>query len=270
MIPKVLSRFVVCGSMFALMSCADQDASRSVRPPGALPETVDVPAAEVQVGTANGTIRRYVSVDSFSITRFPITVAQYRECVSAGGCSAPRRDSGSCATSDRGTAGATYTPEVGEREGLPLTCAAPSQARGFCRWVGGRLPTLQEWLYAARGKGVQKYSWGNSAPTCERHGSAVAFLGKEACCKGDCSVEDLLSVGRHPDGKSPVGLEDVLLAPAELVGYAKDAPLGGCRSDKAGCVVSTVELASIDAVLATTEKEDERSPIWSFRCLWEG
>lgn len=249
--------------------CADQTSEPTIRPPSTLPESVDVPSAEVVVGTGNGTLRKHVKVESFAITRFPITVRQYRECVEAGACSPPKRTAGSCAVDGKGVFSRTFDSKTGARDDFPVTCATPKQATGFCRWVGGRLPTIAEWMYGARGTSVQKYAWADQLESCDRHPGMISLLGHESCCKdATCTPERVSFVGHHPEGKSPTGMEDVLLTLNELVASQKDAPLVACREAE-GCTVGTFGTGSIDRIAPTPRDDIPGAAASSFRCAWE-
>jgi len=44
----------------------------------------------------------------------------------------------------------------------PITGVSALDADAFCKWMGGRLPTEQEWEYAAKGGGSYKYAGSNN------------------------------------------------------------------------------------------------------------
>ena len=52
----------------------------------------------------------------------------------------------------------TYPPGKGN---FPVVLVTWSEARDYCAWVGGRLPTQEEWERAARGLDGRMYPWGN-------------------------------------------------------------------------------------------------------------
>jgi len=255
----------------SVIACADGEAGTRARGPASIPESVAVSAAQVEVGTAIGTIRKHVQVPSFRISRHPTTVAQYRECVTARACTPPARTTGGCAASDQGPAGRTYS-ESGALDDAPVTCTALTQAARYCQWAGGRLPRVEEWLGASRGPNVRRYAWADQRLACDKHPAAIAPLGTKACCPAEgCTAEQVALVGKHPAGSSPAGVEDVLLAPAELLSADSRSVWPACRDAKKGCVASTLSGASIDAIGAGPEAGDSSAsvPAWAFRCVWE-
>ena len=84
---------------------------------------------------------------SYQMSRSEVTVGQYRACVEAGPCTEPT-------TCDWGD------PNWNEsgRENHPVNCVSWDMANTFAKWAGGRLPTEDEWEYAAKGGEDYEYS----------------------------------------------------------------------------------------------------------------
>jgi len=102
-----------------------------------------------------------VTVSTFELTKTEVTVTQYGECVVAGACSKPATTK-TCAKDYFGNWGATG------HENDPVNCVNWSQAKAFCTWIGGRLPSESEWEYAAsNGSAKNKYPWGDEKATCD-------------------------------------------------------------------------------------------------------
>jgi formylglycine-generating enzyme required for sulfatase activity len=127
---------------------------------------------------------REIHVPAFRIDRTEVTRAAYRRCTAAGACTPPASPCGGTPWD---------TPSLARH---PITCVDWDQARAFCAWRGGRLPTEAEWEKAARGTDRRVYPWGNSEPGCD---TAV-----HAAC-GEAPRE----VGSRPAGASPYGALDM-------------------------------------------------------------
>jgi formylglycine-generating enzyme required for sulfatase activity len=91
-----------------------------------------------------------VSLGNYLIDQTEVSNAQYWLCVDAGVCEKPI----DCNKGDP-----TYSDPA--KATHPVVCVNWEDARNYCQWVGGRLPTEGEWEYAFRGKNRSVYPWGD-------------------------------------------------------------------------------------------------------------
>lgn len=117
---------------------------------------VPIPGGTFLMGSEHGALAEApahrVTVKTFQMARTLVTNRQYAACVRAGACT-PRE---------------LYGPAFDGAD-QPVLGVDWQQAKAFCAWAGGRLPSEAEWEYAARSAGKdQNYPWGDEEPTCER------------------------------------------------------------------------------------------------------
>jgi formylglycine-generating enzyme required for sulfatase activity len=123
---------------------------------------VELPGGLFEMGSAAGGADvqpvHQVALPNFALTRSEVTRAQYQACVSDGVCEPSEREP----VEGEGPAGPSPSDH-------PMSYVTWGQARAFCHWAGGRLPSEAEWEYAARGAGRDlPYPWGEEPPSCER------------------------------------------------------------------------------------------------------
>lgn len=130
-----------------------------------------------------------VHVPEFGIDRTEVTNARYRACVLDGLCTAARSRE-----DDPRIAGAT----------MPVVGVTFADAERFCAYVGGRLPTEEEWEKAARGDSNRVFPWGDA------WGEGLANHGTSPFRPDGADGFDLLApVGSFPAGASVYGVLDL-------------------------------------------------------------
>jgi formylglycine-generating enzyme required for sulfatase activity len=139
-----------------------------------------------------------VTLSTFLMDRTEVTVADYTRCVAVGACSPPGFRAGDARFSDAR---------------FPVVDVAWTDARDYCAFAHGRLPTEAEWEYAARGPTGKLFPWGDVwNPHLANHGS-IALDPTDATD----GFAGLAPVGSIPDGKTPLGLLDMAGNAAEWV-----------------------------------------------------
>jgi formylglycine-generating enzyme required for sulfatase activity len=216
---------------------------------------VKVPAGEFLMGSAEGEgepsehPQRRVFITEFLMDKTEVTWRQFRKFVEA-----------------------TRTPLPPEPLwGTPSDYAASNvlfnEAKTYCDWAGGRLPTEAEWEKAARGTDGRKYPWGNEWDA-------------DRCNSMEGGPHRPENVGSFPDCLSPYGLVDMAGGVWEWCAdwYADGYPEGPARDPKGPetgtqRVVRGASWHNMSTWLRTAYRH-KSDPFWhnvvyGFRCVQE-
>jgi len=104
-----------------------------------------------EVGEADERPMHQVHVAAFDMDLTEVTVEEYAACVRAGACTPPSKEvrfPGST-SEDQWLFGQECNDDRPERQDHAENCVDWSMADAYCRWAGKRLPTEEEWEYAA-------------------------------------------------------------------------------------------------------------------------
>jgi len=105
-------------------------------------EWVAIPGGTFTMGSGNGNEgpAHSVTLKPFQLAKTLVTNEQYKACMQAGACTAPK--------------------EFGERfkgDDQPVVGVDWHQSEAFAKWAGGRLPSEAQWEYAARSGGTATF-----------------------------------------------------------------------------------------------------------------
>jgi formylglycine-generating enzyme required for sulfatase activity len=155
---------------------------------------IKIPGSSFKMGSAldaDASPERNVTLSSYFIDKYEVTVSEYRKCVQAGQCATPSNSISTHCNYDK--AG---------KDGHPVNCVEWNDAKKYCAWAGKRLPTEAEWEFAARGPDGRNYPWGSTPPTC-------AYADFKSTSGSYCSGAGTSPVGKHPLGVSYWGALDM-------------------------------------------------------------
>jgi eukaryotic-like serine/threonine-protein kinase len=157
------------------------------------PVRILIPAGPFARGSTHGADDerpvRVTTLPAFHIDRTEVTRGMYARCVAAHRCAPLSRDS----------------IDLSSEPELPVTDVTWHEARTYCAFAGGRLPSENEWEKAARGSDGREFPWGNDVD-CGR--ANWGNFENEGPCAGKAPGKPVV-VGSYPRGASPFGVLDM-------------------------------------------------------------
>jgi formylglycine-generating enzyme required for sulfatase activity len=145
---------------------------------------VRVPAGEFLMGnedTERSPLEHTVYVSEFLMDKTGVTWRQFKQFAAATGAPLPPAE--------------PYWGFPGDHPAVFVTWV---EAKNYCEWAGGRLPTEAEREKAARGTDERKFPWGDDEPEPDL-----------AVFRKSWGFHSTAPVGAHPAGASPYGLLDM-------------------------------------------------------------
>jgi len=163
------------------------------------PGMAQIPGGSFFMSTKGDT----ATVASYCLDTHEVKASDYADCVKKGHCN----DTGITSTPL-----CTYGNKLKDKH--PINCVDWDQASSYCHAAAKRLPTMEEWEWAARGGDAgTTFPWGDDAP--REHMCWSGVLKRNAL--GTCEV------GSHPSGAGRLSVQDLAGNVAEWVGASANA-----------------------------------------------
>jgi formylglycine-generating enzyme required for sulfatase activity len=165
-------------------------------------------------------------VEPFFLDGHELSVARYRDALAHGFAppdGTPLVNPEPALTPQKSLGMCTFSTTPLGRESYPLTCTSWVTARALCNFLGGDLPSEDQWEYAATAVGrtdETPYPWGADLPTCDRTVYGRTGVAGSACLDrpiGPVAVDDAALAAGDVNPLGIVGLggnvEELLATP---------------------------------------------------------
>ena len=199
---------------------------------------------------AGGTLRtgtRVRAVADVCLDVTEVTAGAYGACIERGACSDADLE-----CDDAWTYG---KPELADH---PINCVSWAQADRYCRSQGKRLPTWEEWEWAAQGRDEQRrFAWGDADPAPG-----------QICWSLGTTLPATCPAGSYPQGRSAQGIDDLFgnvwewLSPAMRSGVPNVARGAAWQNDS----LSMLEGENAGSFVPGFVRND----VVGFRCAYDG
>jgi len=161
-----------------------------------------------------------LTLNGFCLDTTEVLVSEYAQCATEKKCPPPSSTVfwANIKPEDKALWSQACNASRADRADYPINCISWDDADNYCRWAKKRLPTEEEWEYAARGREGRLYPWGNELPDSKRvnacgvecaQSTQLGDQGLLPLFSGSDGFETTAPAQSFKDGQTPEGVFDL-------------------------------------------------------------